>query len=54
MSDSQQYPDDEREVDAVGIDPDIPSTDDERVATDDEDEPDRDGEDDDVDLTDLP
>jgi hypothetical protein len=52
MSDPQVYPDDDREVDAEGIDPDIPSTDDERIVADDDDELDRGDEE--IDLADLP
>lgn len=52
MSDPQVHPDDDHEVDAVGIDPDIPSTDDERIVADDDDELDRDDEE--IDLADLP
>lgn len=45
MSDPQLYPDANREIDAEGIDPDMPSTDDERIvpvedADEDEDNPD--------------
>lgn len=53
MSDPQTFPDDERPVDAEGIDPDIPSTDDDRVVPDDDESEERD-EDDDIDLADLP
>ncbi len=53
MSDPQMYPDEEREVEAEGIDPDIPSTDDDRVVPEDEEDQERD-EDDDIDLADLP
>lgn len=38
MSDPQTYPDDDGEIDAEGIDPDMPSTNDERVVSDDDDE----------------
>ncbi|MCZ4302906.1 hypothetical protein [Microbacterium oxydans] len=53
MSDPQMYPDEEREVEAEGIDPDIPSTDDDRVVPEDEEDQERD-EDDGIDLADLP
>ncbi|MCK8475566.1 hypothetical protein [Microbacterium aurugineum] len=53
MSDPQMCPDEEREVEAEGIDPDIPSTDDDRVVPEDEEDQERD-EDDDIDLADLP
>ncbi|WP_168429571.1 MULTISPECIES: hypothetical protein [unclassified Microbacterium] len=49
MSDPQTNPDDAPLVDAVGIDPDMPSTDD---SEDDEDEDDDD--DDGIDVADLP
>ncbi|WP_181157481.1 hypothetical protein [Microbacterium sp. MYb62] len=52
MSDPQTYQDDDREVEAEGIDPDMPSTDDDRVVPDD-DEGDRESGDD-IDLSDLP
>jgi hypothetical protein len=52
MSESGAYPDEEREVEAEGIDPDIPSTDDDRTVVEDDDDLDR-GEDE-IDLEDLP
>jgi hypothetical protein len=48
MSDPQTNPDDAPLVDAVGIDPDMPSTDDS------EDEDDEENDDDDIDVADLP
>lgn len=52
MSDPQVYPDDDRVVGTDGIDPDIPSTDDERIVPDDDEDLDR-GEEE-FDLDDLP
>lgn len=51
MSDPQNPTDDTPEVEAQGIDPDMPSTDD---GLDDEDTEDDDDPDDDLDLEDLP
>ena len=53
MSDPHLYPDDDREVDAEVIDPDTPTTDDDRIVPDDDGVLDRE-DDEEIDIADLP